>query len=88
MQPANLDIEDIISDSDSHADIMLEITQKRAQMERGLTKASDDLRKQMEDVQLLKQFVKLTKTKIEEDRTQKRLKRDEQYRVDLPGQDS
>jgi len=30
---ANLDIEDIMSENDSHADIMLEITQKRAQME-------------------------------------------------------
>jgi hypothetical protein len=34
-------------------------------MEQGLTKASEDLRKQMEDVQNLKEFLKLTKNKID-----------------------
>ena len=44
---------------------MAEIQIKRKLIEEGLNKATDDLRDQIDDVRLLKQFVRETKDKIE-----------------------
>ena len=58
---------------------MAEIQIKRKLIEEGLNKATDDLRDQIDDVRLLKQFVRETKDKIE--KLQKSKKRTKHYQV-------
>lgn len=61
---------------DAHDDLMQQLHQKRTQIEQGLTKASDDLRNQMDEVRFLKQFVKQTKLQLENQRSEQAVMND------------
>ena len=73
--PIVSDAEDICYSDGGVDDLMQEMQVKRKRIEEGLTKASDDLREQIDDVRLLRQFIRKTKSKIETlQRSKKRTK--------------